>query len=184
MIRKAIQTENYSPCPLSRTANQHPSPEDQGTSQRHLRCGRYDRCLHVTMSNPGNDSEFNQNDEKSYRHCRVESRDQERQRMADPTESCHGTADQSADPRVATPREAAVVRQCLRETHAYPRTKRCGQSDKKRIPGVSSCKSSREHRGQRRYRAIHESCKTWLYDLQNKKSPPSLVFIFLDLWAQ
>jgi hypothetical protein len=37
------------------------------------------------MSNPGNDSEFNQNDEKNYRHRRVESRDQERQRMADPT---------------------------------------------------------------------------------------------------
>jgi hypothetical protein len=45
--------------PTSRAANQYPSPEDQGASQRHLRCGRYDRCLHKTMSNPGNDSEFN-----------------------------------------------------------------------------------------------------------------------------
>src|SRR5580704_8781528 len=99
------------------------------------------------MSNPGDDSEFNQNNEKSYRHCCVESRDQERQGMADPTESCHGAADQSAGPRVATPREGAVVRQCLGETHANPCTERCGQSDKKRIPGVSSCKSSREHWG-------------------------------------
>jgi uncharacterized repeat protein (TIGR03803 family) len=56
------------------------------------------------MSNPSNDREFNQNDEQSYRHCRVESRDQERQRMADPTESCHGAADESANPRMATPR--------------------------------------------------------------------------------
>jgi hypothetical protein len=61
--------------PNSRTANQHPSPEDQGTSQRNLRCGRYDWCFHVTMSNPGNDSEFNQNYKKGYRHRRVESRD-------------------------------------------------------------------------------------------------------------
>ena len=66
-------------------------PRDQGTSQRHLRCGRYDRSLHLTMSNPGNGSEFDQNDEESYRHCRVESRDQERQRMAAPTERCHDT---------------------------------------------------------------------------------------------
>jgi hypothetical protein len=26
--------------PTSRTADQHPGPEDQGTSQHHLRCGR------------------------------------------------------------------------------------------------------------------------------------------------
>jgi hypothetical protein len=170
--------------PTSRAANQYPSPEDQGASQRHLRCGRYDRCLHKTMSNPGNDSEFNQDDKKSYRHCRAESRDQERQRMADPTESCHGAAGQSADPRVATPCEAAVVRQCLGETHADSCTQRRGQSDKKRIPGVPSCKSCREHWGQRRHRTIHESGKTRLYDLQNKESSPGLIFIFVDLWAQ
>jgi hypothetical protein len=104
--------------------------------------------------------------------------------MADPTESCHGAADQSADPRVAPPREAAVVRQCLGETHAASCTQRRGQSDKKRIPGVPSCKSSREDWGQRRHRTIHESGKTRLYDLQNKESSPGLIFIFLDLWAQ
>ena len=123
---------------------------DQGTSQRHLRCGRYDRCLHVTTSNPGNGSEFDQNDEESYRHCRVESRDQERQRMADPTERCHDT---ETNPRAqGWPRPVRVpfVRECLGETHADCCDELCGQSDKKRIPGVSSCKSSREHWCQRR----------------------------------
>src|ERR1700693_6057753 len=115
----AIQTENYSPCPLSRTADQHSSPKDQGTSQRHLRCSRHDRRLQVSMSNPGDDSEFNQNNEKSYRHCCMEPRDQERQCMADPTESCHGTADQSAGPRVATPLEASVGTHGAPETHAH-----------------------------------------------------------------
>src|SRR5260370_37649932 len=87
MIRKG-----YSPCPLSRTANQHSSPKDQGTSQRPLRCSRHDRLLHVSMSNPDEDSEFNQNDEKSYRHCRTESRDQERHVMDHPSESWQITA--------------------------------------------------------------------------------------------
>jgi len=32
-----------------RAADQHPCPEDQGTSQRHLHRGRHDRCLHVTF---------------------------------------------------------------------------------------------------------------------------------------
>jgi len=46
------------------------------------------------MSNPDDYSEFNWNNEKSYRHPCVEPWDQERQGMADPTESCYGTADQ------------------------------------------------------------------------------------------
>src|SRR5713101_5715480 len=89
MIRKG-----YSPCPLSRTANQHSSPKDQGTSQRHLRCSRHGWRLHVSMSNPGDHSEFHENYEKSYCHRCVEPREQERHGMADPTESCHGAADQ------------------------------------------------------------------------------------------
>src|SRR5216683_3931388 len=146
MIRKGYPDRKLLACSLSRTANQRPSPEYQGASQRRLRCSRHDRLLHVSMSNPGDDSEFNQNNEKSYRHCCVEPRDQERQGMADPTESGHGAADQSAGPRVATPRQAAVVRQRLRETHAYPCTERCGQSDKKRIPRVFFLKIRRPPR--------------------------------------
>src|SRR5580765_6204939 len=99
------------------------------------------------MSNPSNDSQFDQNDKERDNHCHVEAWNQERQRMADPTDGCHRTADQSPDPGVATSREAAVIRQCLRKSHAYACTEGCGQSDKKRIPRVSSCESSGEHWG-------------------------------------
>src|ERR1700674_4279626 len=99
------------------------------------------------MSNPGNHSEFDQNNDKRYSHSHVEATNQEGQRMADPAEGRHGAADRSADPGVATPSEAAVIRECLRETHTYSRTERCGQSDKKGIPRVSCCQSSGEHWG-------------------------------------
>ena len=52
------------------------------------------------MSNPGDYSEFNQNNETSYRHRRVEPWGW--QCVADPTESCHGTADQPATQGWAT----------------------------------------------------------------------------------
>src|SRR5260370_33889630 len=123
-----------SPCPLSRTANQHSSPKDQGTSQRHLRCSRHDRRLHVSMSNPGDDSEFNENDEKSYSHCRMESRDQERQGMADPTESCYGTGDQPPGPQATTLCHATTARHRRRRTHTKPCTKPCVHTCTIRVP--------------------------------------------------
>src|SRR5216683_2122596 len=39
-IRKGYPDRKLLACPFSRTANQHPSPEYQGASQRHLRCSR------------------------------------------------------------------------------------------------------------------------------------------------
>ena len=77
------------------------------------------------MSNPGDYSEFNENDEKSY--C-AEPRDQGRHCMCDRAESCHGAEDQSVPPRVPTFCQAAIASQSLCETYACPYANRCVQS--------------------------------------------------------
>ena len=46
------------------TANQQTSRKDQGAPDRHLSCGRYDRRVHVAVSNPSNDRELDQHDKK------------------------------------------------------------------------------------------------------------------------
>jgi hypothetical protein len=74
------------------------------------------------MSNPGDYSEFNENDEKSY--C-AEPRDQGRHCMCDRAESCHGAEDQSVPPRVPTFCQAAIASQSLCETYACPYADRC-----------------------------------------------------------
>jgi len=66
------------------------------------------------MSNPANDREFDRNNNR-YSHSQWKL-GINKGSVSDPAEGCHGAADRPADPRVAAACEAAIIRECLRES--------------------------------------------------------------------
>src|SRR5271167_3677084 len=76
---------------------------------------------------------------------------------------------------------SAVVGQRLGKTHAYASPERCGEADRKGVPGVLGSKRRREDGCERRNRTVHQSGQSWLYDLQDEESSFSLVLFFANL---
>src|SRR6266404_2821152 len=112
----------------SRTADKYAGNENQKSAQSDLqRCGEGLR-LHITMSDPRDDTQFDHNDQHGGGHRHSEIRDQEWERVADPAQSSHKTANESPDPRMTATGKAAVVREGLGKAHADTGPDGCGQS--------------------------------------------------------
>src|ERR1041384_6711995 len=102
----------------SRTPDKHAGDENQKSSQSDLQSCREGLRLHVTMPDPRDDTQFDHHDHNGGSHRYSEIRDQEWERVADPAESRHETANESPDPRVTATGKAAVVREGFGEAHA------------------------------------------------------------------
>src|SRR5437773_2691150 len=144
--------------PTSRTADQDAGKKYQDSAQSDLQSCRKGRCLHVAMPDPRYDPQFDHNDQPGGSHCRPEIWDQEWERVADPAEGSHETANESPDPGMTAPSKAAVVGQGLGKAHADAGPDGCRQPDHERIPTVMCRERGGEYGRECRHRAIHQSC--------------------------
>src|SRR5271167_4658688 len=133
------------------------------------------------MTHPSDGCQLDKNNQDRHRRRDVKVMHQIRQRVADATERRHGSRDEAANPGSTSASEAAVVGQRLGKTHAYASPERCGEADRKGVPGVLGSKRRREDGCERRNRTVHQSGQSWLYDLQDEEASFSLVLFFANL---
>src|SRR6266568_1005718 len=101
-----------------RTADKHASDKNQGASQAYLQCCRHCRSVHEAMPNPGNCCKLDQHHAEGDNHRHAKSGDQKGQCMTKSTERRHRTTDRAAKPGMSSPSQGAVIRECLRKSHA------------------------------------------------------------------
>src|ERR1700704_5833567 len=103
----------------SRATDQDAGNENQDSAQSDLQSSRQSQRLHVAMPDPGDDAQFDHNNQNGGNHSHSEIGDQEWQRVANTAKRSHEPANESPHPGMTAAGEAAVVGQGLGEAHAY-----------------------------------------------------------------
>jgi hypothetical protein len=134
-----------------------PANENQDSAQSDLQRSRKRRRVHKAVTDPRDDTQFDNHDQHRRCHCCPEIRDEERKRVSDPAQGGHETANEPAGPGTTAPREAAVVGQRLGKPHADAGADGCRQPDHKRIPRVVRRECRGEYRRESGHRTIHQS---------------------------
>ena len=98
-------------------------------------------------------------------------------RVAQAADGCHQAADDAANPGSAATREAAVVRQGLREPHADSGPQAAASPTQEVFPVSAGGEGGREEWGQRGDGAVHEAGQARLHDLQHEEPVAGRLFL-------
>src|SRR5262249_62005670 len=123
----------------------------------------------VAVADPGDRPQLDEDDDGGEGGGGPEMRDEIREGMAKAADRGHDAGGEAADQRVAAAGELAIVRQALCEPHGNAGAERGGSADEEGLPGVVGGEGGGEEWRQCRYRAVHQSDKTRLDDLQQKE---------------
>ena len=97
--------------------------------------------------------------------------------MAQAADGCHQAGDRAANPWVAASGQRAVIRHRLGEAHRDTGAHRCGHSDQESLPGLMRGESRGEQGRERRNRAVHQTGKARLHDLEHEHPVARLLLL-------
>src|SRR5205823_15126584 len=120
--------------------------EHQHSPNNHLKSGTEKRRVHIPVSNPANEQEFNGHDHNRYGRGSSKIRNQIWQGVTDSSCRGHQPADDSAQQRFAAPRQATIIRSCLSETHRNSCSDAGGETDQEGGVAVVGRKRCRKNR--------------------------------------
>ena len=129
-----------------RTSNPDPDQKDQHSSDNHLKSGTEKRRVHISLSNPADEQEFNRHDHNSNGRSGPKIRNQKRQRVTDSSCRGHQPADKPTKQRFATAGQTAVIRNALSESHGNSRSNASGEAHQEGGMTVLGCKGCRKNR--------------------------------------
>src|SRR5439155_3790515 len=101
----------------SRASDPDPNQKHQHSSNNHLKGGAEKRRIHIPLSDPANEQEFNGNDHNGNRRSSSKLWNQIWQRVTDSSCRGHQSANDSTQQRFAAASQTAVIRSCLSERH-------------------------------------------------------------------
>src|SRR5712664_3998633 len=130
----------------SRASDPDPNHKDQHSSNNHLKCGAEKGRIHVALSNPANEQEFNCHDHNGNGRSSSKIWNQVWQRVTDSSCRGHQSADDSTQQRFAAAGKAAVIRSCFSERHRNPRSQAGGETHHKCSVAAVGRKSRRKNR--------------------------------------
>src|ERR1039457_2189097 len=126
------------------TCNEH-----ECSAKSHLhRCGEHWR-IHEPVPHPCDNSEFQKDDDNCNPEGKLKLPDKKWEGVTNASQRRHGSANQTACPRVSAARKTPIIGKRFRKTHADAGSQRCSHSDQKGVPAVLRGHGRREYRGQR-----------------------------------
>src|SRR5437588_8201328 len=107
------------------------------------------------MPYPRNGSQLGEHDKYGNGGGQPKSWNQKRYRMPNPAQGSHQSANQSPDPRMASPGKASIIGECFGKSHADSCTQAGCQSYQKGSVAALGIEGGSKDRGQRRDGAVH-----------------------------
>jgi hypothetical protein len=112
-----INTSTDNARPQLRLPNQHTRRKHQPATDNHLQETQREARFEVLMPDQRNHHQLNPNHAICPGQSRMHVRNQERQRVQKAPDESHQPSNNPAEHRIAAPRQFAVIRQALRESH-------------------------------------------------------------------
>src|SRR5947209_6256272 len=129
-----------------RASDPDPYEKHQHSPDNYLKCGAEKRRIHIALSDPANEQEFDCHNHNGNGRSSSKIWNQIWQRVTDSSRGGHQSADDSTQQRFAAAGQAAVIRRCLREPHRNSRSDAGGEADQKSSMAVVRRKRGRKNR--------------------------------------